>query len=85
MPSRFSKAWAQQWKKPEHWKRAIFLGGTVGLIQVAINQGDKWLNYEINSSLVVKSVASPLVTFSVAFLSGIFSSLDQQKNEQNKV
>ena len=78
-----SKAWVAELKKPVHWKRAAILGGTVGLIQVAINQGDRWLSQDFDSTLVLKSIASPLVTSAVAFVSGVFSSLEQEKNEEN--
>ncbi len=51
------------------WKRAARIGLTIGLLQVAINQGDRWLGDQIDAATVLKSILSPLLTFSVALLS----------------
>lgn len=48
------------------WRRAAKLGLTIGLLQVAINQGDHWLRLHITAPLILKSLLSPLLTFSVA-------------------
>ena len=48
------------------WRRAARLGLTVGLLQVALNQGDHWLKLNITTPLILKSLLSPLLTFSVA-------------------
>ena len=51
------------------WRRAAKIGLTVGLIQVALNQGDHWLRHELSAGVIVKSILSPLLSFSIAFVS----------------
>jgi hypothetical protein len=51
------------------WRRAAKVGLTVGLIQVAVNQGDHWVHHEITTGVVLKSILSPLLSFSIAFAS----------------
>lgn len=51
------------------WRRAAKLGLVVGLIQVALNQGDHWLRHQVDAAVVVKSILSPLLSFSIAFAS----------------
>ncbi|MBL9189373.1 MAG: hypothetical protein JNK23_17955 [Opitutaceae bacterium] len=53
------------------WLRAAKLGLPVGLVQVALNQGDHWLHHEITTGLVLKSILSPLLSFSIAFVSAV--------------
>lgn len=51
------------------WRRAAKIGLTVGLIQVALNQGDHWLRHDVTAGVIAKSVLSPLLSFSIAFVS----------------
>lgn len=51
------------------WRRAAKVGLTVGLLQVAVNQGDHWLHHEFSAALVAKSILSPVLSFSIAFVS----------------
>ncbi|MDP3073123.1 MAG: hypothetical protein Q8N18_22710 [Opitutaceae bacterium] len=53
------------------WLRAAKFGVPVGLVQVALNQGDHWLHHEITTGLVLKSILSPLLSFSIAFVSSV--------------
>ncbi len=53
------------------WLRAAKLGVPVGLVQVALNQGDHWLNHEITAGVVLKSILSPLLSFAIAFVSAV--------------
>ena len=58
------------------WLRAAKLGLPVGLVQVALNQGDHWLQHEVTTGLVLKSVLSPLLSFSIAFASAVATHAD---------
>lgn len=52
------------------WRRAVRLGSAVGLVQVALNQGDHWARGEITPVLILKSVCSLLFAiFVVLFAS----------------
>jgi len=58
------------------WRRAAKLGLTVGLLQAALNQGDHWLRLSITLPLVIKTLLSPLITFSVALGSAALAHSD---------
>lgn len=58
-------------RQPAVWRRACRLGLTVGLVQVALNQGDHWLRHEVDAVVVLKSLLSPLLSFSIAFASAV--------------
>ena len=48
------------------WQRSAKLGLVVGVIQVALNQGDHWLAHEFTSGVLVKSFLSPALSMSIA-------------------
>lgn len=51
------------------WRRAARLGLIVGLVQVAINQGDHWLQRNVDAVVVAKTILSPFLSFAIAFTS----------------
>ena len=51
------------------WLRAAKLGLVVGFIQVSLNQGDHWLNHEVDAAVALKSILSPLLSFAIAIVS----------------
>jgi hypothetical protein len=66
------------------WKRAVKLGLTVGLLQVAINQGEFWLRHAVDAAVVFKSVLTPLVTFTVALVAGMDAMREKEKGEDGR-
>ena len=48
------------------WSRALRLGLPVGLLQVAINQGDHWMLGHVTAAVVLKSIASPALSTAIA-------------------
>lgn len=73
--------WVATLKRAELWKRAALFGGTIGVLQVMINQGDRWLHHDLDTELILKSIASPLVTSIVAFLSAASTDSRNKINE----
>ena len=74
MPAAASDSSSPYWhacRQPAVWRRATRLGLTVGLVQVALNQGDHWLRHEVDAVVVLKSILSPLLSFSIAFASAV--------------
>ncbi|MBI2517816.1 MAG: hypothetical protein HYV95_13010 [Opitutae bacterium] len=53
------------------WLRAARFSLPVGLLQVAINQGDHWLHGQVTPVVLAKSLLTPLVTYSVALCTAI--------------
>lgn len=51
------------------WRRALAIAVPVGLLQAAINQGDHWVHGTVTTLVLAKTIASPLVTISVALAS----------------
>ncbi len=56
-------------RTPAVWRRAALIGLPVGLLQVAVNQGDHWLRHELTAGVLLKSIVSPLLSFGIAFAS----------------
>ncbi|MEO7414247.1 MAG: hypothetical protein ABIZ81_12910 [Opitutaceae bacterium] len=58
------------------WRRAARLGIGVGLVQVALNQGDHWLRGEVTRAVVLKSVASLLFAILVVLFASASTRAD---------
>ena len=73
MPSAESSArralWRQAFRQRSVWLRAVKLGLTAGFLQASINQGDHWLRGEFSPSVVIKSIVSPLIGFTLVLVS----------------
>jgi len=48
--------------------RAFKLGFTTGCVQAAVNQGDVWLHHAANAEVLVKTIASPLIGFTLVLV-----------------
>ncbi len=57
--------WSQAFRQRSVWLRALRLGLTVGLLQAAINQGDRWWSHTVDRTVLLKSIVSPLIGFSL--------------------
>lgn len=64
---------------PAVWLKAAPIGLAVGLLQMAINQGDHWLRHEIDSTIIIKSILSPLIGLSLAVVSAAASHQEKSK------
>lgn len=60
---------ATAFRDPAVWRRTLLLGLPIGLLQVALNQGDHWLRHQVDAAVVAKSILSPLLSCSIAFTS----------------
>ena len=61
--------WRAAFRQRSVWLRAVKLGLPVGLLQAAINQGDHWVRGELNSVVILKSIGSPLIGFTLVLFS----------------
>lgn len=61
------------------WARGAKLGLSVGVLQAILNQGDVWLAHEETLGTVIKTITSPLVTFSVALVSAAVTYVEKLK------
>ena len=61
--------WREAFRQRSVWLRAVKLGLTVGLLQAAINQGDHWVRGEANFVVILKSIVSPLIGFTLVLFS----------------
>jgi len=71
--------WTQAFGQTAVWRRAAMVGLPVGVLQAVINQGDVWLRHEETVGTVIKTLVSPLVTFSVALISAAGVWVEQQR------
>ena len=61
--------WAQALSQRSVWLRACKLGLSAGLLQAAVNQGDRWINHTVDSTVIIKSIVSPLIGFALVLFS----------------
>ncbi len=61
--------WRQAFHQRSVWMRAVKLGLTVGFLQAAINQGDHWLGQAVDRTVLLKSIVSPLIGFTLVLFS----------------
>lgn len=61
--------WAQALSQRSVWQRACKLGLTAGLLQATVNQGDRWLHHTVDSTVILKSIVSPLIGFALVLFS----------------
>ena len=64
-----SHLWRVALSQRSVWLRACKLGLTAGLLQAAVNQGDRWLHHTVDSTVVIKSIVSPLIGFALVLFS----------------
>ena len=68
MPASLPSPYLRALREAAVWRRAFRLGTAVGLVQVALNQGDHWLRGEVSRLVVLKSVSSLLFAIFVVLL-----------------
>lgn len=68
MSASFRHCYVRALSEPPVWRRAARLGLFVGLIQVALNQGDHWVRGEVTKVVILKSASSVLVAILVVLL-----------------
>ena len=71
--------WRQALSQRSVLWRAVKLGFTTGLLQAAVNQGDHWLTNNVDSTVVLKTVISPLIGFTLVLISAAATWVDRQK------
>lgn len=58
-------------RDPRVWRRTLILGLPVGLLQAGLNQGDHWWQGHVDAAVIAKSILSPLLSCSIAFVSAV--------------
>jgi hypothetical protein len=74
-----SHLWLVAFQQRSVWVRGAKLGLSVGVLQAIINQGDVWLAESETLGTVVKTIVSPLITFSVALTSAAATYVEKLK------
>jgi predicted type IV restriction endonuclease len=74
-----SNLWLTALRQRSVWARGAKLGLSVGVLQAIINQGDVWLAHDETLGTIVKTIVSPLVTFSVALVSAAATYVEKLK------
>jgi hypothetical protein len=62
------------------WSRALTVGLPVSCLQALINQGDDWWHHQGDGLTLVKTIVSPLVTFSGALVSATATWVEKQRS-----
>jgi hypothetical protein len=61
--------WAQAFRQSSVWLRALRLGLSVGFLQAVVNQGDHWMSGAVDGTVLLKSIVSPLIGFTLVLVS----------------
>lgn len=73
--------WIAALQQGSVWRRSATLGLSVGVVQAVLNQGDYWFQHAVNTTIIIKTIISPLVTFSVALASAASTWVDKHFNK----
>ena len=74
--------WLLALRQRSVWARAFKFGFSVGLLQAAVNQGDHWLLHAVTTGVIVKTIVSPLIGFTLVLFTSA-STWVQKSLEQN--
>ncbi len=61
--------WLQALSQRSVWLRAVKLGFTTGLLQATVNQGDRWVAHSADQIVILKTIISPLIGFTLVLFS----------------
>jgi hypothetical protein len=73
--------WWQVLRQVALWRRCLVIGGLVGFLQVAVNQGDVWLGGTVDGVVMLKTIVSPLIAITVAVVSAAWSDVERKQSE----
>lgn len=74
--------WLRAFCQRAVWTRALAVGLPIGCLQAVINQGDLWWQQRADGVVLVKTLLSPFITFSVAWLSAAATWIEQHQNRE---
>ena len=75
--------WGEALRQRSVWRRALKLGLTAGLLQGAMNQGDRWWHHTVDGVVLAKSIASPLIGFVLVLVSAGATWVQQTREQQS--
>jgi hypothetical protein len=56
-----SSLWRQALRQRSVWRRTLKVGLSVGVLQAMVNQGDHWMRHAVTTTVVIKTILSPLI------------------------
>ena len=77
-PSHRRRLWSSALRQRSVLLRAVKLGLTTGLLQAAVNQGDRWFSQTVDGSVVLKTIVSPLIGFTLVLVSAAATWVEKQ-------
>lgn len=83
-PADKRELWLQALRQRSVWLRALKFGFTAGLLQAAVNQGDFWWRGAVGPTVVVKTIVSPLIGFTLVLFTSAATWV-QKSVEQNEI
>ncbi|HEY6166509.1 MAG TPA: hypothetical protein VI454_00625 [Verrucomicrobiae bacterium] len=76
--------WVLALRQRSVWLRALRLGLTAGVLQATVNQGDHWLHGPLDRAVMIKSIVSPLIGFTLVLVSAsqtwVQRTIEQQRS-----
>lgn len=75
--------WAEAFRQRSVWMRAVRLGLSVGFLQAVVNQGDHWMSGAVDGTVLLKSIVSPLIGFTLVLVSAAETWVQRSKEQQS--
>lgn len=76
--------WGLALRQRSVWARAFKFGFTTGLLQAIVNQGNHWLNHAITTEVVIKTIVSPLIGFTLVLLTSAATWVQKSLEQTNE-
>lgn len=73
--------WSEALTSWSVWRRSLIIGLIVGSVQIAVNQGDLWVRLQITSTLILKTLVTPMIATSVALFSSAGAYVEINRRE----
>lgn len=76
--------WGMALRQRSVWARALKFGFTTGLLQAIVNQGNHWLQHAVTTEVVVKTIVSPLIGFTLVLLTSAATWVQKSLEQRNE-
>ena len=75
--------WLNAFRQRAIWRRAATWGLSVGSLQAVLNQGDFWWHHNVSRVVLIKTIMSPLVGFTLVLISSAATYVEKEKEKSS--
>ncbi len=77
----YPSMWRAALRDRSVWTRSLRIGLPVGVLQIAVNQGDHWLTGHVTPDVVIKTIASPAISIGIALVAAAATARNKHKHD----